>query len=70
MDNLYLIAKDESVVERKILIEKEVKVKNKDHVNQIFNEHILDASLHSFDPNKSSPPNDFFVKSFLRLKHY
>ena len=33
-------------------------------------QNLLDSSLHSFDPNKSSPPNDFFMKSYLRLKHY
>lgn len=32
--------------------------------------NILDTSLHSFDPDKSSPPNAFFMKSFIRLKNY
>lgn len=42
-----------------------------DEVNNIKNnQHLLDTSLHSFDPNKSSPPNDFFMKSFIRLKQY
>lgn len=36
----------------------------------MLHENLLDSSLHSFDPNKSSPPNDFFMKSYLRLKNY
>lgn len=43
-----------------------------DDEERIKNEktNILDTSLHSFDPYKSSPPNTFFMKSLIRLKKY
>ncbi len=55
---------------KKIFIKKQRGTDDKDANNKIINQQLLDASLHSFDPNKSSPPNDFFMKSYMRLKHY
>ena len=53
-----------------IFIKKNHGIDDKESMNKIINQQLLDASLHSFDPNKSSPPNDFFMKSYMRLKHY
>ena len=55
---------------KEIFIKKNHGIDDKESMNKISSQQLLDASLHSFDPNKSSPPNDFFMKSYMRLKHY
>ena len=67
MDSLYSKDKNKSVEN---IMKEEHNNKKMDQLNIISNKHTLDASLHSFDPNKCSPPNDFFVKSFIRLRNY
>tara|TARA_Y100000741_G_scaffold62485_2_gene44302 strand:- start:33890 stop:34102 length:213 start_codon:yes stop_codon:yes gene_type:complete len=70
MDIVYLKENNNINAEIKDLLQKEINNNKKDHLNIISNKHTLDSSLHSFDPNKSSPPNDFFIKSHIRLKRY
>ena len=61
---------DENYSERKgVFIKKKSGNDDEAHTKNEKN-NILDASLHSFDPHKSSPPNGFFMKSFIRLKYY
>ncbi len=70
MDKLYLQEKKEGGTIILDCLRKERNDIRENHLNTITNEHTLDASLHSFDPNKCSPPNNFFVKSMIRLKRY
>ena len=70
MDSLYSKDKNKSVENIMKFMKEGHNNKKMDQLNIISNKHTLDASLHSFDPNKCSPPNDFFVKSFIRLRNY
>tara|TARA_Y100000816_G_C26101890_1_gene584266 strand:- start:346 stop:579 length:234 start_codon:yes stop_codon:yes gene_type:complete len=68
-----------------ITVKKEVKVNflniTKDYSDEIRDEKNIigikridsfdcNSSIHTFDPNKSSPPKKFFIKGSLRLDNY